>query len=231
MWDDYYEPTEFDEAMEEFKASIVDNVRQEIKDKIDRLEKENAELREVKNNWKQIQAEHERAMRELRREKEQAKKQAEQARLQTVFRDLCTTGYRPSHKYLQGPKCDKCDENRKIHFVSPMGRNMQENCLCAESKAFYSPSETQMFSFYIGKNVRTRYYSRHDDNDYDRYDYINDYDRYDYIADVYPELPDDLQAVNDYRAVFLNLEDCQKYCDFKNEKNGFASDHPKEEER
>ena len=60
MWDDYYEPTEFDEAMMEFKASIVDNVRQEIKNKIDRLEKENAELREVKNNWKHIQAEHER---------------------------------------------------------------------------------------------------------------------------------------------------------------------------
>ena len=220
MWDDYYEPTEFDIAMDEFKASIVDHVRQEIKDKIDRLEKENAELREVKNNWKQIQAEHERAMRELRREKEQAKKQAEHARLQTVFRDLCTTGYRAHCEYMKGPKCDKCDENRKIHFVSPMGRPMTEDCQCAASKVFYIPKEESLVSFYIGDGVQSRYYTRSDDA------YA---DRYDRCAEVYSELPEELETINSYRGVFLNVADCQAYCDWHNKKNGLSAEDTKEE--
>lgn len=220
MWDDFYEPGEFDEVIEEFKASIVDNVKQEIKDKIDRLEKENADLREIRDNWQQIKNEHDRMMRDLRLEKENAKKQAEKARLQTVFRELCVTAYRPSYKFLQGPKCDKCDDARKIHFVSPMGRQMQEDCVCAASKPFYSPREELLFSFYVGEKLGSRYYTKED---------YPDADRYDCVADVYQELPDDLESINKYRAVFLTAEDCQSYCDWHNRKNGLLPEPPKEE--
>ena len=48
MWEDYYEPSEFDILMDGFKDSIRENVKQEIKEKIERLEEENAELRDVK---------------------------------------------------------------------------------------------------------------------------------------------------------------------------------------
>ena len=219
MWDDYYEPSEFDEVMEEFKASIVDNVKQEIKDKIDRLEKENAELREIRDNWQQIKNEHDRMMRDLRLEKENAKKQAEKARLQTVFRELCVTGYRPRYKLLQGPKCDKCDEKRKIHFVSPMGRQMTEDCICAASKPFYSPQEESLFSFYVGEKLGSRYYTKTNDSDADRYDCT---------ATVYQELPDDLESINSYWTVFLNISDCQAYCDWINKKNGLLNEQPKE---
>lgn len=220
MWDGYFEPTEFDIAMADFKASIVDNVRQEIKDKIDRLEKENAELREVKDNWQKIQAEHERAMRDLRIEKEHAKKHAEKARLQTVFRDLCVTGYQVHCEYMQGPKCDKCDEYRKIHFVSPMGRSMTEDCQCAASKTFYSPKEVSLISFWIGNGVGTRCYERSDGDSSDQYKYC---------AAVYSELPEELETINSYRAVFLNVADCQAYCDWHNKKNGLSAEDTKEE--
>ena len=33
-WDDYYEPSEFDIMMSEFKQTIIDNTRKEIKDRI-----------------------------------------------------------------------------------------------------------------------------------------------------------------------------------------------------
>lgn len=220
MWDGYFEPTEFDIAMADFKASIVDNVRKEIKDKIDRLEKENAELREVKDNWDQIKREHATAMCELSLAKEQAKRQAEKARLQTVFRDLCVIGYRVHCEYMQGPKCDKCDEYRKIHFVSPMGRSMTEDCQCAASKAFCRPREESLISFYIGDGVQSRYYTRNDDV------YA---DRYDCCAEVYSELPEELATINSYRAVFLNVADCQAYCDWHNKMSGLSAEDTKEE--
>ena len=206
--------------MADFKASIVDNVRKEIKDKIDRLEKENAELREVKDNWDQIKREHATAMCELSLAKEQAKRQAEKARLQTVFRDLCVIGYLVHCEYMQGPKCDKCDEYRKIHFVSPMGRSMTENCQCAASKAFYSPKEVPLMSFWIGNGVQRRYYER-SDSDYS--------DQYTCCAEVYSELPEELETINSYSAVFLNVADCQAYCDWHNKKNGLSAEDTKEE--
>lgn len=220
MWDGYFEPTEVDIAMADFKASIVDNVRKEIKDKIDRLEKENAELREVKDNWDQIKREHATAMCELNLAKEQAKRQVEKARLQTVFRDLCVTGYQVHCEHMQGPKCDKCDEDRKIHFVSPMGRPMTEDCQCAASKAFYRPKEVSLISFWIGNEVGMRYYERSDS------DYADQYER---RSEVYSELPEELETINSYRAVFLNVADCQAYCDWHNKKNGLSAEDTKEE--
>ena len=70
MWEDYYEPSEFDILMDGFKDSIRDNVKQEIKEKIERLEKENAELRDVKEKWEDVKRYHEEAICELKREKE-----------------------------------------------------------------------------------------------------------------------------------------------------------------
>lgn len=44
-WDDedYFEPSEFDEKIEELKEELRNSVRQEIKDEVERLRKENEE--------------------------------------------------------------------------------------------------------------------------------------------------------------------------------------------
>ena len=73
MWEDYYEPSEFEILMEGFKDSIRENVKEEIKVKIEQLEKENAELRDVKEKWEDIKRYYEEAMRDLKNEKERAK--------------------------------------------------------------------------------------------------------------------------------------------------------------
>lgn len=59
MWDDYYEPSEFDEAIEEFKQTIRDNVRNEIKNEIALLKSKVYELQDVQNRWDEIKREHE----------------------------------------------------------------------------------------------------------------------------------------------------------------------------
>ena len=210
-WNDYYEPSEFDIAMMEFKQSIIDNVRQDIKGKIQRLEKENAELQEIKRNWKSIQNEHDNALRELRLKTENAERDAKQLRTRDILESISVVGYRVAEKHEKRPKCDRCDKDRRIHFVSPMGRNMTEYCECDKDNIFYYPKEVKCISFNIGSDDTISYYYELPEEN----SYCNDYS---YRADVYSTLPstdEELKKIT-YRALFLKEEDCQKYCDWKN---------------
>lgn len=209
MWDDYYEPSEFEQEMECLKQSIRNNVRKEIQDEMDRLRAENVELRTVKENWQQMKREHDQALRDLRIAKENAEREAKKAKAKDILAELAVIGYRPSVKYETGPKCDKCDKNRYRHFISPLGREMLEECTCKKIKRVYSPSENKLVKFWAGKGIGSIYYKRTEDKDIDS-------DRYDMTADVYKDLPDDLSKFNEYRAVFINKDDCQRYCDLKN---------------
>lgn len=210
MWEDYYEPSEFEQEMECLKQSIRDNVRKEIQDEMDRLRAENTELRTVKENWQEIKREHDQALRDLRIAKENAEREAKKAKAKDILAGLAVIGYRPSAKYETGPKCDKCDKNRYRHFISPLGREMKEECTCKKAKKVFAPIEVELEEFTVGENVSNVYYEQHKED--------TDYDRYDMRADVYKELPDDLSKINEYRAVFINRDDCQRYCNLMNEK-------------
>lgn len=212
-WNDYYEPSEFDEAVEEFKDAIRRNVRQELQDVIEQIKKENAELREVKENWDKIKREHEQAMWELTLAKEHAKEEVYKERLVEFLRRFSFVGYRPDADFVYEAKCDKCDEYRKIHFVSPMGREMVEDCSCAKGKLVYNPKEVHLFSFTVcGRNSEILYFERFDED-------IN-HDRYEYVSEFYDNLPGKFDEVNQYRDVFKNKADCAEYCKWLTEKGG-----------
>lgn len=209
MWEDYYEPSEFEQEIESLKQSIRDNVRKEIQDEMDKLRAENSELREVKANWQVIKREHAQALRDLRIAKENAEREAKKAKAKDIFAELAVIGYRPSVEYETGPKCDKCDERRYRHFISPLGREMIEECTCKKTKRIYSPAESKLVRFWAGKGIGSVFYKRTEDKDIDS-------DRYDSTSDVYKALPDDLSKIDKYRAVFINKDDCQRYCDSMN---------------
>lgn len=210
-WDDYYEPSEFDIMMSEFKQSIVDNTRQEIKERIQKLEKENAELQEVKKNWNQIKKEHESAIRELRYKTENAEKEAKKQRAADILKMIAGKGYRPYCIFEKLPKCNKCDVNRRIHYVSPMGRQMMEDCECAKQKRHYSPKEVKCLKFSIDNTIHSYNFEPADEDSYR--------DIWSTQADFYQELPENLESISCYRAVFFNEEECKKYCDWMNEKD------------
>lgn len=209
MWEDYYEPSEFEQEMECLKQSIRDNVREEIKDEMERLRAENADLRTVKENWREMKREHDQALRDLCIAKENAEREAKRAKAKDILVDLAMIGYRPSVRHEVGPKCDKCDQYRYRHFISPLGREMKEDCTCKKSKRIYSPAESKLLEFNIGREIGSVYYERTEEKDIDR-------DTYSLRAEVYKELPDDLTKINEYRAVFINKDDCQRYCDEMN---------------
>lgn len=225
--DFYYEPSEFDQQIEDFKKALRESVKEETKAEIASLKKELEELKEFKNKRHKFIADYEAQIREIKHHAESVERAAKEseekwkkARLHQLLGDYLVIGWEIGSTYELGEKCDKCDVNRKIHFTSPQGKPYSEDCKCATRYYSYFPKEATLSKFYVRKkdfrwndNGETDYYNRYytvvDDDEYDRYESANV---------VYSSSNVDFAEVNQYRAVFLRQEDCQKYCDWLNKK-------------
>lgn len=220
-YDDYWaELSEFDQQIEEFKDSLRNSVKDEIKEKIESLENELSELKEFRDEKDKFIQECESKVREAKREAEVAIRTAKEseekwkkARLHQLLGDYLTVGWKVGNSWEYGEKCNKCDENRKIHFTSPQGKKYTEDCQCAKRHYKYFPKEATLCKFY----VRKENFGWDDNRYYTVVDCDDDYDRYERADHVYTSSDDiDYEKVNSYNAVFLNEEDCQKFCDWKN---------------
>ena len=220
-YDDYSAGlSEFDQQIEEFKDSLRNSVKDEIKEKIASLENELSELKEFRDEKDKFIQECESKVREAKREAEVAIRTAKEseekwkkARLHQLLGDYLTVGWKVGNSWEYGEKCNKCDENRKIHFTSPQGKKYTEDCQCAKRHYKYFPKEATLCKFY----VRKENFGWDDNRYYTVVDCDDDYDRYERADHVYTSSDDiDYEKVNSYNAVFLNEEDCQKFCDWKN---------------
>lgn len=226
-YDDYWgEPSEFEQQVEEFKDALRNSVKDEIKEKIASLEKELAELNEFKKDKNKIIQEYENKVKEAKREAEATIRKAKEseekwkkARLHQLLGDYLMVGWKTSYTREYGEKCDKCDDNRKIHFSSPQGKKYTEDCQCAKCYYKYHPQEATLAKIY----VRKKNFSSNDNADfYNRYYEVEDHDDSDVYAvssEVYASSDFDYEKANSYRAVFLNEEDCAKYCKWLTEKS------------
>lgn len=228
-YEDYWEePSEFEEQIEEFKDSLRNAVKDEIKNKIESLEKELAELKEFRDEKNKFIREYETKIREVQREANatmRAAKESEEkwkkARLHQLLGDCLTVGYKVGYRWEYGEKCDKCDDDRKIHFTSPQGNKYTEDCKCAVRYYKYFPEEAELCKMYV-KKKNFRYDDKGETDFYNRYYVVkaddSEYDRYESANNVYTSSDIDFEKVNSWSAVFLNEEDCKKFCDWKTEK-------------
>lgn len=226
-YDDYWaEPSEFDQQVEEVKDTLRNSVKDEIKEKIAFLEKELEEVKEFRDEKKKFIQEYESKINEMKNEVDSVKRDVKEseekwkkARLYQLLGDYLTVGWKIGYVFEYGEKCDKCDKDRRIHFTSPQGREYTEECQCAKGHYKYFPKEATLSKFY----VRKKNFPRSDDGKLDYYNRCytvtdcNDFDRYEFAECVYTHSDNvDYKKVNVYYDVFLNEEDCQKYCDWKN---------------
>lgn len=146
--EDYFEEDAFNSEIEAFKNTLRDSVKQELKDKIKHLEEEVAKYKDIKENWDIRVADLEKAKRvytlatttleaELR----------EKIRKETLI-DLLgerIDGYGVAYDWVYAyPKCDKCDDERTIHFKSPSGRDYTEPCSCAKQICHYHVRDAKL---------------------------------------------------------------------------------------
>jgi transposase-like protein len=214
---DYYEPSAAEEAMLEIENILKQGIKQEIKDELERLRKENAELREFRDEKQSYDFK----MAELKRDCEykiaDAERKAKAMRIHDLFGDNIGVGYMVTSNYKKRPKCDRCNAKRQIEYKTPLGRDAYENCYCDGYDYVYEVKEVEMIQFTIVKNY-TEYvtkYFRHAKNTYDDHE---DYNEYDPVTKVYKgEDFKDVEHSTYYPTVFLDRDKCQEYCDWLNE--------------
>lgn len=191
--------------------AIKNSVRDDIKQEMERLRKENAELQQYKKERQEIENIKKWYESRLQTEVEAYKRELRSAKIKELFGDYIVTAWGVKKKISLPPKCDKCDKGRYIHFKSPSGKDLREPCQCAKGKKEYAPYDLHLIRIkqndvFDGQRRIFNYYapSVHDSDDYRN---IFDY--------VYRGKP--FEEVDSYNAVFLDKETCEKYCEWKTE--------------
>lgn len=133
MEEDFYdeEYDYFDSTITDLKEQLKKEVKQEIQDKIKTLEKENAELKDVKENWEKIKREYKEKEIQLEREVEEEKRNAKYLPIKKLFENFQTEYYQVHERYKKDAKCDKCNENRKLILTDCYGRKHEVDCVCS----------------------------------------------------------------------------------------------------
>ena len=181
---------------------------------MERLRKENAELRDIKKEWKERIAELDRKKHEMEMTISDAEKKAKRARLNELLEPLRETayGYEYEYEYVRD-KCDKCDEDGYIHYKSPQGYDRKEQCDCRKRIAMYHPVEAEVVKLIQYTNQKNpsivfRFSRRTDRIDND--DICE-------TSQIYSG-----QEFKDIKAwsgiIFLDKEECERFCEYMNNK-------------
>src|SRR5690625_955813 len=137
----YHEPSEFEQQIYEFKETITNAIKDDYVKKMELLEKENAELQEVKQKMKQFEREHKNKIYELEQAKRDALNIVRYEKLTKLMETLYVKVYKPYSYKEELPKCGECNDQRLIEFNSPSGRSMTEDCSCKHGETKYRPEE------------------------------------------------------------------------------------------
>lgn len=212
MYDDFYdEPSEFDIQIEEWKDTLRECVKKEYKEEMERLRKENAELSDIKKNWNEKIGELEREKNKLEIAIKDAENKAKKERLRELL-DAFTKqawGVKYSYEYIR-EKCDKCDDKGYIHYKSPQGRDVKEECNCRRRVPIFRPQEAEIVAFddRNGKIKPTFCYESNNNNECDSYKETKRV----YAGENFKDID------SYYGIVFFNKDDCERFCEYKNSK-------------
>lgn len=208
----YEEPSILDFAIDAFKKEMLDAVKSEYKNKMDQLEKENKELQGVKADFDAIKLSYKKAERELERKKSELMREVRQERLSQLMGDMVVVAYSVDYDYVELPKCDKCDENRRLNYITPLGNSAYENCDCSKKQLVYKPVESILYELKLRHSELSGFYRVIREGSRD--EYLTSHS--DKLVKSDDLITDDLSV---YGTIFRTIEQAQKFCDLINEKN------------
>ena len=206
FWDD---TPEFDERIEELKTALRADVKRETKELIEKLQKELDELKDYKACKNEIEAGYRDVVAKLIKAELELEDKYRSMNLHKLLRECCITGWEVSYRVERGEKCDKCDAGGYITFTSPQGRTYREECNCRKGTTVYFPDEAKLVQIYASSDGYPAqfFYGKANDS-------YDEWTRCALVADGNFK-PED---IDHYHTVFANKEDCEKYCEWLNNK-------------
>lgn len=210
--EDYYDNhSEFDAQVNDFKESLKQAVKKEHIDEMNRIKKENEELQEVKKNFEAIKEDYARKERVLESERRHLLSKVRQERLTELLKDSEVTMFRARVDYVDEPKCDRCDDYRRIHFESPLGNKMTEQCSCKKSEKVYVAEKMVRTEFKAGNHGSTLWYKPYRDSSDGMV--LDEYMSSEVARKIFKK-GDSFAKLNQYETFFVLLEDCLEYCKY-----------------
>jgi hypothetical protein len=229
-----WEPSEADELFDEMKSKLVEAAKASLKNDMESLkrrneylEKRNKELEEKAQEVSRKESDLEFKSRNIRREVE---KEFYKTAIDDIFKDAIEQSqlWFADNKPHEKPKCDKCDENRNWVLTWPNGTTTRKKCTCSQPDYWYEPEETWIDTLKYkikDSDYQSERYYRLDRS----YQYTGDsnwsYCSYsDFgIQFVYDKFCEDVIEKNEQLGYgksigFKSKEECQKYCDWLNER-------------
>ena len=234
-YDDYYEPSEGEIFFDEMKEKFRDLLREDVNSELSRLTKENAELRKTVKEYNDKKMELDRRARDIQRKEDNLKRDVEKEfyskTMDEVFEHLLEDSevwYAEQIPHKQ-PKCDLCNEVRKMIATYPDGKIVTKQCDCARPTYVYEPviSVNKQIKFHkaykpkYSSDKRCYFTKNYSPNrDYaEAYEYYSEFR----IENIFDEFNDEVKEYHKAKrygekVAFRNKEACQKYCDWLNEK-------------
>jgi len=212
----YYEPTPADEIFIKYLNEMKNALTKSAKYQIEKIKLENKELKDQNKYLQEKVNEIGQKEKDLEIQKSNLERKVRNERLSKLMKDFEVVMYRPDRTSVKLPKCDKCNENRRIKFTSPLGKTMDESCTCDVSKPVYNVEEYICTEFRINSNNDSMlmWYKMKQSDDYDYASYRSGGS--DLVKSIYQDGMNfkDLDRCDTY---FKSKDDCQKYCDWLNE--------------
>lgn len=210
-YDDYepYEPSEADEILNEFAEKMKQSLKSEVRGRIEAALAENGTLKQRVSDLEGKLDKTKSELYTLKKREEAIEGKIRGEKAAEFLKELRLVLYVKDSTYPPLPeKCDKCNEDRKIRFVSPQGKEYREDChVCGVRKCLYVPKKENVYHFKQDSvNKKTIYFRLSDDDFYREKIHID-------VAE------ENWESTPSYKMCFTTEEACQKFCDYLNKKS------------
>lgn len=227
-YDSYYsEESSADKILNEAKEKLKTIINADIKAEIESIKNENITLHKELQEYRIKENELRNRELEIERREKQDINELYSEKWSETLKPLIDnfTAWRVGYKSVQKPKCDKCDENRKITYTSPHGDTMQKICECDKRYFKYFPDKTIIEEIRLTKdrdsysNENFKIIPKYDSKDYDDMFSNLEFERY---MDKFDLNFISEEGLSNYqlgqKVVWTNEKACQDCCDYLNEK-------------
>lgn len=164
-YDDFFEPSEFDQDVETLKERLRSSVKQEILDELEQLRADHDELELLKMQFEERVRIYREDCRRKELEAQRAIDNAKCMRFDQLMSEVAPHAWAIGWDCQYPPKCNLCDVNRLRHFTSPLGREMTEDCPCRKPIFRYYVKKVPLISIDFENNGIKRTYYLVQDNE------------------------------------------------------------------
>lgn len=212
----FFENDDCTDTLNQLKVEIEQSVKQEIKEELAYLRKENEELKDIKKKFDVIKTEYDKKQREMDETIKNTEQKFAKIKLNELMKLFAFEAWGIGSNYVYLPKCNKCDGYRNVKVQLPSGNMVKDACtVCGKQKERYYPERNTLHKITDRYDLKAHYLQ---ENHSDCFEFDT---AVKYLKTVEEAIK--MNACDIYsHVIFRTKEEAQKVCDILNNQNGIT---------